>query len=737
VPNKPYDQLDFSVGELSPDHHMRADLAVRARSLKQARNVKLLVGGSMESRAGTKRVAALEGDGQVISVIIGAVTFELVFTVGKVAIWDKATRALVTTLTGMDWDDQVIVDSMTVAPHGSTTYVLHQTRIPVKVTRAENGTWGWSRNYFATGLASTLSQPYFRYADHGVTVTPSALTGSITLVASAAYFDPIMAPANVRLRLQGREVQITAVADSTHATATVIQDLFPTRTLTLDSSVGFALGESVEGKDSTAKGEVVGIPSPTTLTVLMHNFTDFITTGTPEKVIGTNVVRTISAQSTTTPAAVLEWTEAAFSDFRGWAGTGTIHKNRLWLGRIEACPFGIAASAIGQFDDFEVGANDDDAIFETIGDESTGIVQHIVSAEQLIVLTSKSNYYYPESESNPIAPQTFELIRIGPDGSSSCRPTLISEGVLFAEDGGGSILGAFPTGDIRRSWRTADMSRLAAHLVGSPRCIAYVSGSPVDPMRYAYAANEDGSLAVVSYSETENDAVPGWVGCSAGGGLFRWVTAANGEAWAIVKRTYNATDHYTLEVFDNDEIVDGAVHLTVGALIGPVRTPDIGDPDQVIVTPSGPMFADFIYAYTPYAHATCSLIIGGDYIGEVTLDALGKFGVPDLAGEIVLGFKYGCVATPWPPMDADEQRARRRKRRIIRCGVRYQGKGVSVNGKTRPLYEGNEDTSAAAPERDELWWFPQYGWSFEPMVDIEKLYAAPWRVLGIFREVAG
>jgi hypothetical protein len=247
--------------------------------------------------------------------------------------------------------------------------------------------------------------------------------------------------------------------------------------------------------------------------------------------------------------------------------------------------------------------------------------------------------------------------------------------------------------------------------------------------------NEDGTLAVVSYSESEADAVPGWAPWDTNG-EFRSVAGADGEIWAVVRRNIGGDDIYTLEAFDEDALLDGQVTITEDDLIGPVTPPDEGDPDQIITTPSGPMFADFIYAYPDYAGATCSLVIGGDYIGEVELDVDGQFGVPDLAGTILLGFKFGCVARPWPPMDAEDQRARRRKRRIVRTGVRYRGKGISVDGVLRPPYMANEDTSLAAPERDELWWWPGKGWSYEPDGQIEKLYAAPWQVLGIVREVS-
>lgn len=120
----------------------------------------------------------------------------------------------------------------------------------------------------------------------------------------------------------------------------------------------------------------------------------------------------------------------------------------------------------------------------------------------------------------------------------------------------------------------------------------------------------------------------------------------------------------------------------------------------------------------------------------MTLSSAGDFGAPDLPGAIVVGFGFQTRCVPWPPMDTDDQRARRRKRRISRALVRYQGKGMVVNGKLRSLYDAGEDTSQPAPVRDELYAVPCFGWSQEPTVPIESPYASPWLLLGYSFEVS-
>lgn len=295
---------------------------------------------------------------------------------------------------------------------------------------------------------------------------------------------------------------------------------------------------------------------------------------------------------------------------------------------------------------------------------------------------------------------------------------------MFAEAGGKSVLGAFPTGDVRRSWRTADVSLLSAHLINDPVSMAYVSGSPVDPERYVYSVNTDGTMAVVYYSDSAE--IFGWTLWDTTG-EFRNVCSYKGECWAVVERLHDETTVYSLEVFDPDRYMDGAV--TVDSLQGAATS-------ETIQTPSGVQTAEFVHRFAGYANATCSLMQGGLYIGEVTLDADGDFGVLDIEGAIELGFKFECRVKPWPPAPPEDPRATRRVRRITRVGVRWRGRYMAIDGGLLPIYRWGEDTTAAPPARDEFHRQPvMKGWSEEQTVEFTRPYPGPWSLLEYVFEV--
>lgn len=728
------EQFTFQCGEVHPDYVWRPDLALRKKSLKTALNVRPRLSGAAESRPGMTRIAAAAGDGWIVDMIVESTVYFLVFTAAQVAIYRKSDRALVTTLTTAPWTADMVL-GLDFDTHGRKCWVFHQDMPTQLIELPDGGTWTRTAMAFPVGIGDAIRQPYYRFAPKGVTLQPSDSTegASITIETSEDYFDADMV--GLRFRLQGREVVTTAWTDARHMTATVVQKLFETWSVPVEDSSGFEVGEIVEGKDSTAKGEVVDIPDGTHLVLLMLNFSEFLykpaagdDPEVKELLVSPNATTHITgATSQETDAPVLDWTEQAISAFRGYPGTGAVHANRLWLGRLPEVPFGILASVIGGLDDFEAAPDDNAAIFEEIGSPDIGEIMHIVSGEQLLVMTRRKLLYYPESESNPIRPTGFQLLEVGPDGANSAPPINTSEGVLYAAANGGALLGAFPTGDVRHSWRTSNLSDLAAHLIALPRSIAYVDAVRGEAERYAYVANANGELAVLTYSSTDADTPPGWAPWVTNGS-FRSLAAADGECWALVRRTIAGVTAYQIEVIEADRLVDGAIDLPAQAS-NPATT-------ETIDTPSGPMAAELLWRYAPYASTTVSLLIDGAYIGEVALDADGDFGAPDINGSIELGFMYATECVPWPPMPADDQRARRRPRRITRAHVRYRGRYMTVDGTMRAAFEAGEDTRHTPPERDELYTAAVFsGWSQEPTVTIAKPYPAPWQLLGLSLEV--
>src|SRR5690606_22580380 len=86
------------------------------------------------------------------------------------------------------------------------------------------GLWTHSVFAFATDPTGAIRAPFHNFfLGRGITVQPSARSGSITLTFSQPVLDP--GHVGVRFRYAERQVEITAVNSPTSATATVIEEL--------------------------------------------------------------------------------------------------------------------------------------------------------------------------------------------------------------------------------------------------------------------------------------------------------------------------------------------------------------------------------------------------------------------------------------------------------------------------------------------------------------------------------
>jgi hypothetical protein len=369
---------------------------------------------------------------------------------------------------------------------------------------------------FADGIGSAIRQPYWRYAEKGMTLTPSATTGTgITLTTSADFF--VAGHVGTRIRYLNNEIEITAVTNGTTATGTVITTLYPTITVPVTSVAPFKVGHAISGETSQVEGQVAAVGASSITVTLTGGYSYF---DASEKIVSPEGSTTTTGASTaTTPAASVIWDEQMISAVRGYPRCGVLHRNRLIIAGFPQAANAVAASAIDFETDFDLGsARDDEAFIVSLGDDQNAEIRHLVSAEQLVILTDRSCYYVPENEQSPLSPTRVSFLRISPDGSSSVQPVLAPEGVIFV-DLVGRLLVISATGSIRASWEVGELSMLAKHLITTPVELCYVDGIDGRSERLIMVRNSDNSVATMSYRRGADQA-----------GMSKW-TPATGHNW--------------------------------------------------------------------------------------------------------------------------------------------------------------------------------------------------------------
>ncbi|MCB9982438.1 MAG: hypothetical protein H6861_02015 [Rhodospirillales bacterium] len=212
-------KTNFTAGEISRALLGRGDLRAYDNGALALRNVFIQPTGGITRRAGLAYIDTAPGNGRLIAFEFNTQqTSLLVITDERIDIYTGGT--LEDTIAA-PWSESQIAQ-LAWTQSADTLLLTHPEVPPKKLTRSSGGSWAlndWS--FFTDG--GIMYQPYFKFADSEVTLTPSGTTGSITLTASANVFEA--GHEGTRLRIAGSEVEITDYDSPTVVTVTTIEDL--------------------------------------------------------------------------------------------------------------------------------------------------------------------------------------------------------------------------------------------------------------------------------------------------------------------------------------------------------------------------------------------------------------------------------------------------------------------------------------------------------------------------------
>jgi hypothetical protein len=210
----------FTAGEVSRTLLGRGDLRAYENGALTLQNVFIQPTGGVTRRAGLRYVDTAAGPGRLIAFEFNTEqTYLLVMTDGRLDIY--ADGVLSQTLAA-PWAEAEI-DNVAWTQSADTMLIVHPDIPPRILARNAGGTFTLSDWIFFADDDGVIYQPYFKFAGIDVTLTPSATTGTITLTASSGVFGEDHE--GTRLRVGGKEVEITDFNSATVVTANVIEIL--------------------------------------------------------------------------------------------------------------------------------------------------------------------------------------------------------------------------------------------------------------------------------------------------------------------------------------------------------------------------------------------------------------------------------------------------------------------------------------------------------------------------------
>ncbi len=212
-------KTNFTAGEISPRLLGRGDLRAYDNGAKSLTNIFIHPTGGVRRRPGLRYLDTLPGKTRLIAFEFNTEqVYLLAFSAAKMDVYRNGVLVvgIVTPWNGTQLDQINWVQS------ADTLLITHPDVPPKKITRTSDTAWILNDWTFIEEN-NRIYQPHHKFADDGVTLTPSATTGSITLTASADAFDANHV--GVRFRLINKEVEITGYTSATLAQATVKETL--------------------------------------------------------------------------------------------------------------------------------------------------------------------------------------------------------------------------------------------------------------------------------------------------------------------------------------------------------------------------------------------------------------------------------------------------------------------------------------------------------------------------------
>ena len=257
-----------------------------------------------------------------------------------------------------------------------------------------------------------------------------------------------------------------------------------------------------------------------------------------------------------TITATAQWSEAAFSDVRGYPRAVAIHEQRLCFGGTSSEPNTVWCSKVDDFEDFQLGSKDDDGLSFSVASSEGNRIAWMFSQKRLMLGTSGDEWTIGGFDSGKAFSSTnVQAQKQSSYGSKYMRAVLLNDVLLFIQRRGRKVREL--TYDFGRdSWVAPDLCVLAEHITtGEIAEMAYQQ----QPDAILWAVRGDGQLIGMTYERDQE--VVAWHRHTTDG-LFEsaatvyGLAGADDEVWLCVNRTIGGVTKRYIERFKPDNRVN-------------------------------------------------------------------------------------------------------------------------------------------------------------------------------------
>jgi len=414
--------------------------------------------------------------------------------------------------------DEDYLQQYTAAQYGDVMFISHPLFAPRVLVRTSLTSFEINTYSFDTRADNKVTyQPYSVFHSSGVTLDPSAVSGSgITLTTSSDYW--VADHVGTTVRYHKSEITITGYTSATVVTGNVVDTLVarlavlnPLRTREGSNIVevtqidhGFNVGDAITVQNASATGGIntgnLNITDQVREIIDDNTYTYQAGGNASSSEDGGGQV-SISCHAPTTT-----WDEQSFSAVRGYPAAVVFHENRLCFGGTLSEPDTIWMSKIGSFFNFDVGeAADDDSINLVAATGDAHEIRYMISNRDLQVFTSTGELYVPTYLNQAITPTNAQIRMQTPYGISFVAPVSIDGATIFVQENGKNVR-EYLYSDSEDAYTASTISTLASHLIDNPKYATVSHGLISLPDSYAAFTSSNGDLVLFTSNRAEKKA---------------------------------------------------------------------------------------------------------------------------------------------------------------------------------------------------------------------------------------
>ncbi len=411
--------------------------------------------------------------------------------------------------------------------------IAHANHQPRKLSRT--GHTAWSLTPYQPNDGPFLE----RNIDPAKTIAASGDTGTVSLTASAALFDPGHIGALIWLQMP----DLAAVSPWESDVAAPVVGSY----CRYNGQYYKALTVGASGKTGTVPpthDEGAGYDGLGTNNVrweFLHKGFGVarITTYLSPFAVNATVLKKLP--HTVVGAGTSKWAEGAWSPLRGWPAAVAFHEQRLIWANTPARPQTIWGSASGDYERFEPGTRDDDAFTYGMASAQVNAIRWLASGATLLVGTSGQEFAAGGGAAGePLTPAALRFVPQSGEGSAAVEPARLGSETLFVNRAGRKVMAMLYNVDAD-AYLPVDLLQLAEHLTTGTATITGLAWARA-PLNTLWAARSDGLLLSLTYKREEQ--VYAWARHPRDGAVesIAAIPAPGGaadELWLVTRRAVN------------------------------------------------------------------------------------------------------------------------------------------------------------------------------------------------------